>query len=79
LYTVRDKVIFLLQEVQAGSGALPTSVGIGGPSPDTKRPVVDIDHPTPFGAEDKNEWSYTSIPPIYPPIVERDTFTFPLP
>ena len=74
-------VIFLLREVQAGSGALPASysVGIEGPSPGAKRPVGDTDHPTPSSAEVRNEWSYTSTTLLRPPSVERDSLTFLLP
>jgi hypothetical protein len=33
-------------------------------APWVKRPVHEADHPSPFSDEVKNEWSYTSTPPI---------------
>jgi len=41
-----------------------------------KRPGGTAYHFPPSRAEIKNEWSYTSIPPIYLHSVERDNFTF---
>jgi hypothetical protein len=36
--------------------------GYRGSFPGVKRPGRDVDHSPPFGAEVKNEWSYTSTP-----------------
>jgi hypothetical protein len=52
--------------VQNGSGAHPASypMDTGGSFPGVKRPGREADHSPPSSAEVKNEWSYTSTPPI---------------
>ena len=35
-----------------------------------------VHHSPPSSAEDKNEWSYTSTPPVCLPGMDRDSFTF---
>jgi hypothetical protein len=44
--------------------------------PGAKRPECESDHPPLSGAEVKNEWSYTSTPPIYLHGVERENVAF---
>jgi hypothetical protein len=46
-----------------------------GSFPGVKRPGPEI-HNVPPSAEVKNEWNYTSIPPIRLYVVERDRFNF---
>ena len=36
----------------------------------------EIDHSPPSGAEVKNEWSYTSAPPVCPHWIDKDVFFF---
>jgi hypothetical protein len=43
-----------------------------------KRPQHEADHSPPSSAEIKNEWRYTSTPPVYLHDVDRNTFTFTL-
>jgi hypothetical protein len=46
----------------------PTSVlciGYRGSLPAVKWPARGVDHPTPSSAEGKNEWNYTSTPPLW--------------
>jgi hypothetical protein len=56
----------LHHRVQRGSGAHPASypMGTGTLSLGVKRPRREADHSPPSSAEVKNEWSYTSTPPI---------------
>ena len=44
--------------------------------PGVKRQGREVDHSPPFGTEVKNEWSYTSTPPVCLHGVDRDNFTF---
>jgi hypothetical protein len=44
--------------------------------PGRKRPVRELNHPSSSSVEVKNEWSYTSSPPVYLNIIDRDNFTF---
>jgi hypothetical protein len=68
--------ISLLQNVQTGSGAHPTSHSMGtGFFPGVKRPEREFDHSPPSNAGFKHMWSYNSIPPIRLYGVERDKFT----
>jgi hypothetical protein len=61
----------LLQNVQTGAGAPPSSLfnlyrlSFGG-----------LKRTGPSSAEVRNEWSYTSTPPIRLVSVDRDNFTF---
>jgi hypothetical protein len=57
----------LHHRVQTGSGAHPASdpMGTRGSFPGVKRPGRDVD-PSPYSAEVKNAWRYTSTPPIRP-------------
>ena len=48
----------------------------GGFSPGVKRPRLQVDNVYPSGAEVKNEWNYTSPPPIYLHRVVRNGFIF---
>ena len=41
-----------------------------------KMPVREVNHSPPSSVEVKNEWSYTSVPPIYLRGVDRDNFAF---
>jgi len=52
--------------LQHSSGAHPASypVGTGGSSPGLERPESKADHYPPPSGEVKNEWSYTSTPPM---------------
>jgi hypothetical protein len=69
---------YLLKNVQTGYGAQPASssmstglfffLGV-------KRPGHEFDHIPPSAAEVKNEWSYTSAPPVYLHGVDRDNLT----
>jgi hypothetical protein len=43
--------------------------------PGVRRPGREVDHSSSSTAEVKNEWSYTSAPPISPNGVRRDNFT----
>jgi hypothetical protein len=43
-----------------------------------KRPGRDLHQYLPSSAEDKNEWSYTFIPPVCLLWIDRDNFTFTL-
>jgi hypothetical protein len=56
--------IFLLQDVQTGSGAHPASypMGTGALSPRIKRQEREADHSLPINAEVKKMWIYTSTP-----------------
>jgi hypothetical protein len=61
------KKFFSSRKVQTGSGAHPASYSM-----DTgilfrgiQRPGREADHSPPSSAEVRNEWSYTSNPPIY--------------
>ena len=47
-----------------GPTHLPTQWVPGAISPGVKRPGRDVNHLPPSTAEVKNEWSYTSAPPI---------------
>jgi hypothetical protein len=57
-----------LQNVQTGSVAHPASysVGIRVPSQGLSGRGREVDHSPPSSPELKNEWSYTSTPPIMP-------------
>jgi len=44
--------------------------------PRVKRPGRDVNHRPPSNAEVKNEWSYTSIPPICLYGVDNENFNF---
>jgi len=44
-------------------------------NPGVKRPGCGADHSSPSRAEVKNDWSYTSTPPIRLNGVDRDKFT----
>jgi hypothetical protein len=69
-------VFSLLQHIQAGRRAHPASYSIdSGFSSVLKRPRRDVNHPSSSTAEIKNEWSYTSTPPIWLHGVNRDSFT----
>jgi hypothetical protein len=51
--------------VQTGPGAYPASYTMGaGSFPGVKRPGRGADHPPPTSTEVKNEYSYTSTPPL---------------
>jgi hypothetical protein len=54
-------------------GLLPN--GYHGSLPLVKRPGREFDHSPPSSVEVKNEWSYTSTPPICLIYVDRDSFT----
>jgi hypothetical protein len=41
-----------------------------------KWPGRDVDHPSPYCAKVKNEWSSTPVPPVYLHDVPRNNFTF---
>lgn len=47
--------------------------------PGVKRQKREVDHSSPSGVEVKNEWNYTSTPPIRLLGVERDDNILPLP
>jgi hypothetical protein len=44
--------------------------------PGIKLPGREVNHSPPSSAEVKNEWGYTSVPPVYPHGVERKDFIF---
>jgi len=46
----------------------------GGISPGVKRPGPEFDQLSPYSAEVKNEWSYTSASPKRPHRVDKDKF-----
>jgi len=56
----------LHHRVQNGSGSHPASYSMGtrGSFPGGKRPGREADHSLPSSSRSKNEWSYTSTPPI---------------
>jgi hypothetical protein len=52
--------------VQTDSGAHPASCTMDtGSFPEVKRPQHGADHPPPSSAEVENEWSYTSLLPLW--------------
>ena len=62
-----DKRFFSSSEIiQTGSGAHPASLfnRYQGLFPGVRRPERDADHSPPSNAEVKNEWGYSSTPPI---------------
>jgi hypothetical protein len=56
----------LLHRVQTGSGAYLASypMGTSGAFPGGRAPRREAEHSPQFSAKVKNEWSYTSTPPI---------------
>ena len=52
----------------------PPTQWIPGPFPGVKRPRREADHSLPSSAEVKNQWSYTSVPPICFHDVDRESF-----
>jgi hypothetical protein len=50
--------------------------GYQGSFPGVKRPGREVNHSPPSSAEVKNEWSYTSTPPICLHCVDRENFAF---
>jgi len=75
-----EKMIFFLQRVQTGSGALPAFclVGTGGTSAGVKRPRLGGDHSLPFSADVKKEGAITPLPPfpLCIPNLNKNNFTF---
>ena len=67
----------LLQMVHTSSGGLPSPLfsGYEGSLLGVKRSGCDVDHFPPSSAEVKNEWSYTSSPPIYLHRLDMAKFT----
>jgi len=49
---------------------------LGGHFPGLNRPGREFGPSPPFSAEVKNEWRYTTSPPICLHVVEWDNFTF---
>jgi hypothetical protein len=63
----------LLQNAENGCGAHPSFYSMGtGFFPGLKRPGSEVDQSPPYSAEVKNEWSYTSSPPISFHDVDRE-------
>jgi len=54
------------------------SMGSGNLSLGEKRLGHEVDHSTPSTAKVKNEWNFTSSPPLRLHVVDRNNFTFSL-
>lgn len=69
----RDKILlFSKTSISALGPAQPLFREDKGSVPGRKRPKRDLDHSHPSRAEDKNEWSERSTPPIRLHDVDRD-------
>jgi hypothetical protein len=72
----RSNRFSLLQNVQIGSGVHPASYSKGTGVPSREQRGLSFNYSPPSSTEVKNEWSYTSIPPICLHGVDREIFTF---
>jgi preprotein translocase subunit SecG len=75
-------IIIIIIIIQTGSGAHPASYPMGtrGSFPEVKRPGREADHSPHLVPRSKNEWSYTSVPPIRLPgmVLSKITGTLPI-
>jgi hypothetical protein len=72
-YAVLNAVFHTLQNIQTGSGAHPVSLSM---CTGVKQLRYEVNHSPASSAEVKNEWSYSSNPPVCLHGIQRDTFTF---
>ena len=76
LHPCRGTYFCLPQNAQRAYGAQQVSYLMGAMFfADVNRPRREVDHSPPPNVKVKNEWSYTSAPPICLNYVDRDNFT----
>ena len=71
-----NTVFHTLQNIQTGSGAHPVSLSKCTGVSFNRGKAVEVNHSPTSCAQVKNEWSYSSTPPVCLHGIQRDTFTF---